>query len=158
MHSRVFQLSKEKEFGRIKLGSFVGDIADYILPVSDTQREIDLNWLKDYLKNYNITVDVENETITFNKGCKLEYFKERYNKFKKAAEEVTLEDFAGVSSQSFSKLYDVTGAIEREFGFYIYEDGEGGEEGYLQTLDHFIRENAEEGSTYYIGTIIDYHA
>ena len=156
MHSRIFQLrkEKEKEFGRIELGSFVGDIADYILPVSDTQRYLDINWLKDYLEKFNITVDTEEEKITFNKGSKIKYFKERFSKFKKAAQDVTLEDFAGVSSLSFAKLYNVKDAIEDKYGFYIYKDGEGG---HLQTLDSFIR-GVEVGSTYYIGTIIDYHA
>ena len=156
MHSRIFQLSKEKKFGEIELGSFIGDIADYILPVSE--RDSDINWLKEYLEKFNITVDTEEEKITFNKGSKIKYFKERFSKFKKAAEEVTLEDFAGISSLSFSKLYDVKEAIEDKYGFYIYKDGEiDGEGGHLQTLDHFIR-HVEEGSTYYIGTIIDYHA
>jgi len=157
MHSRIFQISKKKKFGEIELGNFVGSIADYILPV-DTQRDSDIKWLKEYLEKFDITVDVKQEKIIFNRGCKIKYFKERYNKFKKAAQDVTLEDFAGVSSMSFSKLYDVTGEIEDKYGFYIYKDGEiDGAVGYLQTLDSFIR-GVEEGSTYYIGTILDYHA
>ena len=41
-------------------------------------------------------------------------------------------------------------AYDDKYGFYVDFDG------YVQTLDHFIRENGD-GGKYYIGATLDYH-
>mgnify|MGYP000894998915 FL=1 len=153
MHSRIFQFSSEPlteddyitEFDLDEW--FVGTIADYA--VESNSREYDLEWLASFIEPHGAVVDQEKGAVYFPKGFKTAYFKKRFKEFKKLADELTLEVFAGIESDGDFKIY-LELLIEDKFGFYIYTE-------YLQTLDDFIRK-LEEGSTYYIGTIIDYHA
>lgn len=156
MHSRIFQFSSEPlteddyitEFDLDEW--FVGKIAD--CAVESSSREYDLEWLASFIEPHGAVVDQEKGVVYFPKGFKASYFKKKFKEFKKSADELTLEVFAGIESDGDFKMYLLKSLIEDKFGFYIYI-----EYLHLQTLDNFIRK-LEEDTTYYIGGVIDYHA
>lgn len=162
MHSRIFQLSKDKvtepltESDIITYNEwFVGQIADYVN--ENTDRENDIDWLLQTLNeevSKYITITKMNNvyiSITFKSGFKEQYFKEKLIKLKELVKNLTLEDFCDPGS---IVIYSIENKIESKFGFYVYND----ETGYIVPFDAFVRElNGTVEETYYFGSTIDYH-
>lgn len=157
MHSRIFQVSIEPieeenliEDYRYEDG-FVGSHADYVVKeTSETDIESDLEWLQEATKG--LEVDKEKKTLKI--LSKEDYFKNKHEKFKELADElsyISLEDF--ISNEATFSVEDLKSAFEEKRGFYIDDNDE-----YIgiANLDNWIR-NAEENKTYYIGNIFDYH-
>lgn len=165
MHSRIFQLEYNKDNLENVLceenfnydGScewFINSIADYVS--DETDKEKDIKWFTDVLNDkcnnlFKIKYDnisKEIEFITFLKGFKHSYFKEKYEQFKEMTNGLTIEDFA-----NRFKSYKLSNSLEDKFNIYVYNHEDG-----LQTLDSFIRGlNNDEDETYYFGSTIDYH-
>lgn len=165
MHSRIFQLETNvdnvTENPLIESdilgdwdypGWFIPTIADYV--DDHTDREDDISWFisnlqnhKDYIKVEKIKDDDIYYSITFLNGFKKEYFKDRFEAFKKEINNITLDNFC----ESMNS-YRIRSLIEDKYSFYIYGQDDG-----LYNLDAFVRDNLIEGETYYFGTTLDYH-
>ena len=152
MHSRIFQVSldpfcDEKDY--IAKDTyydhwFVGEIADY---VDDSNREKDIEWLKDVAKGYH--VDADESGVFLVVTSKEEYFATAFKRFKTAIESIrdcTLKDFA----DGFKEIWEIKDSYEDKFDFWIDADGE------MMPFDRFIRLCAKD-EKYYIGGTVDYH-
>lgn len=152
MHSRIFQISTEPiskdkwitEMDFYEDNSFLGAIADYV--DDDTNREEDIQWLLSGFENMPVEYDEEESSIIFLEGFKETYFKERFKQFKKAVNNMTLEDFL----DSY-EVHKIESLLKDRFGFYVHEDN------WTMPLDEFVRRLLIEGQKYYFGSTIDYH-
>lgn len=153
MHSRIFQIEKElvQEDEYIISADipewFTNSLADYV--DGDCDREDDIDWLMTCSIG-NFTVRDGNK-LTFTSDVS-GYFKDKYEAFIKASQElnkVSFDDF--VSDRGiYSILYNLKEAYNDKYSFYVYSDWE------LHTLDEWLRQ-VKPGETYYIGGVIDYH-
>ena len=153
MHSRVFEITKTKidEWDRMtesdlyESSNFVGPIADYLSDNND--RNDDINWLLRYIGPHEIEYDEEENSIIFSDNFAVNYFENRFKKFKDSAEKITLKEF----SEGFHSVYKIQQYLEEIYGFYVFDFDEG-----VRTFDSFIRE-VQPGVKYYIGGTVDYH-
>ena len=85
----------------------------------------------------------------FRATYKEQYFQRRFEKFKKLAESITLEQFA---SSIF--VYDIERCLDEPYGVYITD-----EDSAYQTLDKFVRNELSFGkqSKFWLGSTLDYH-
>ena len=157
MHSRIFQVSENPITENFKHEydyeeGFVGRIADYVSEVTYKSEDYinDLKWLQNVAKG--VKVNIKEGTITVT--SKKEYFDEKHDNFKELLQklqDITLEEF--IEDKSFLDMYELKKNYDNEYGFYIDDNNE-----YcgLTTIDNWMR-SAEEGKTYYVGSIMDYH-
>ena len=157
MHSRIYQVSEnpiEEFIGEYRYeDGFVGELADYVAEVakdSDSYIE-DLKWLNNAK---GLEVDIEKKTVKV--VSKRDYFEEKHEEFQKELEELeltTLDEFCKENYPLISKMYNLECAFNNKRGFYMDDNDE-----YfgIITLDNWVR-SAEEGKSYHIGTITDYH-
>lgn len=164
MHNRIFQLEKmedinAKTISKINANTFlertnlINTIADYIADIEDDDSfdlKNEYDWFAKNLISYGAVYNKEDNTITFPKNFKYNYFKNRFTKFKETVQSINLDDFVDDSTISF---YGIKELINNEFGFYIcnsnYE---------FDTLDNFIRGLAAyKKHTYKLITVLDYH-
>ena len=156
MHSRIFQVSKNKITEDNKISSyrydegFIDRIADYVVPTES--RKDDLEWLTTCHKGLEVSTKGKNTTLKI--VSKTEYFEKKFEEFQEhlnKLKDYTMEDF--VDSSKWLDMYRLRDAYNDEHGFYIDDNDE-----YhgIATLDEFIR-NAEDGDVYYIGSTFDYH-
>ena len=155
MHSRIIQISKEPigEYAYIDESDyydswFLGSIADYVADCDDREDELE-HWLKN---THGIKYDPDKETIVIEN--KKEYFKYKYKSFKETIEKlenITIDQF--ISNDIDMEVYYIRTLYEDQFGLYVDDTGE-----YygLITFDSLIR-NSNDGDTYHIGGIVDYH-
>lgn len=155
MHSRIFQVSEtpiEKSDYIVESNYwdhwFLNSHADY---VAESNREEDIEWLKECCyKGLVVDKDDKGEFIIVTN--KEDYFKPKFDRFKKALEKannISLEDFANGNAS----IWNLKNAFEERYEFYIdYADGYGE----LFTLDSFVR-NCTIDVKYYIGGTMDYH-
>lgn len=156
MHSRIIQLStkpidKDNFLSEsLFYDGFVGTIADYV--DENTDREKDIKWFVEFLNRFPCTYNNDEKSIVFHKDFKEKYFEEKYKLFKKASENITLDDFCG--NKNSTKIYDISSLINDRYGFYVYFEDDYS----LYTLDEFVRYNLEKREEkYYFGNTIDYH-
>ena len=156
MHSRIFQVSKNKITEDNKIRSyrydegFIGRIADYV--VDSESRKDDLKWLTSSHKGLQVSTKGKNTILKI--VSKTEYFEEKFEEFQEylnKLKDYTMEDF--IDSSKWLDMYRLQDAYIDEHGFYIDDNDE--YHGII-TLDEFIR-NAEDGDVYYLGSIFDYH-
>jgi len=159
MHSRIIQLEKSKQTSETKLTEnklpkwFMNQIADYCISANDLKSTIDcLNYL---CKNKCL---LNEGTITFPKGTKCEYFKEKYEMFttySKTLSEITLEQFAGEKHSEpigiDMLMYHLDVEYDDKYAYYIFQNHT------LFSLDEWIRTEMIEEEKYYIGEVLDYH-
>ena len=172
MHSRIFQVSKEpiNEEDYISEStfydsSFLGEVADYVN--QDTDRNDDLNWLKENIEHRGggIEVNVDEGTITI--VDKKKFFEKSFDTFKELLDKLAntnIIQFSGTAESgdmensrfAFSSLmYDLECEAEGDkFGFYVYDNEDWG---YPARLDEWIR-STKNGDKYYFGATIDYHS
>ena len=153
MHSRIFQVSMEPiaKYNYIEENDFydhwfTNEIADYVSDSCD--RDHDIDWFKVATAGCEFGED-ENGKYFIVKN-KARYFADKFDKFKNAAEQLsvaTIDEFVDGLSHAMYKLIQ---AYEDKYGFYIDADGE------LMTRDEFIRGCATD-EKYYFGNTIDYH-
>ena len=158
MHSRIFEfgITPIPEEDRITEYSLEqGDVptADYYGKTDD--RENDLAWLMDSFEGMaRGLVKRDGDAFTFLPGFKRAYFASEFKDFHRIAKRLaalTEEDFAEKSPElDVMRLRDT---FDDQFGFYICVS----EDGYCKTLGDWVRWDVEEGKTYYVGGIIDYH-
>lgn len=162
MHSRVFHVEQDIDYEhdndlseKLFDNRFVGTIADYVNDLSELDETDKYNdsilWFTDYMSKTlgNLFVfDNKDKSFEFSKGFKQKWFKERYEDFKDAADDITLDDFAG----NDILIYKIKNMLDEKYGFYIYS-----EDNSYETIDSFIRCEAKEHTKYYIKDIADYH-
>lgn len=151
MHSRIYQISTEPIHKDDYITEsdfydhwFLNSIADYVN--HDTDREQDIEWLKDCAKGYVVDSDEHGYYIMVTN--KEEYFKRSFDEFKAALDKIkdcTIEDFV----KGIGEMWTIDKAYEDKFGFYFYTDDP-------ITFDDFVR-HAELNKKFYIGATIDYH-
>ena len=157
MHSRIFQVSKDKitEDKRIEEyrydDGFVDSVADYVVKSDDINS--DLEWLKSCHKG--LEVERKGETVTLKVVSKEEYFEKSFEEFKEGLQklsEYTMADF--IDSKNWLDFWRLKDSYNNEHGFYVDDNDE-----YfgIATFDEFIR-NTKDGDVYYIGNIFDYHS
>ena len=164
MESKIFHLESQEtvetlneysickedfEFGGIH-NWFVGEVASF---VTDPEKDLDniiyfidsLESIKDYIKVEHCGEEVR---ITFLKGFKYAYFKDRFNKVKDFLYDMDMETFC--TNMDIASLEEL---IENKKGFYIFSSVIG-----LINIDKFIRyfDNDEE-YVYYFGNTLDYY-
>lgn len=159
MHSRIFEfgITPIPEEDRItKYSLEQGDVpmADYYDKTDD--RENDLACLMDAFEGMaRGLVKRDGDAFTFLPGFKRAYFASEFKEFHRIAKRLaalTEEDFAEKSPEpDVMRLRDT---FDDQFGFYIRVS----EDGYCETLGDWVRWEVEEGKTYYVGGIVDYHA
>lgn len=156
MHGYIIQLSSKKPIKRDDFiheddfydSSFVGEIADYVADMDESERE---RAIADFIKMCKpCGIVEEKDGITFLDGFKEKFFTARFEYLKKLVDELSIEDFAA----NTIKLYEISSLIEEKFDVYVYESSEYG--GNLYTFDYFVR-TLEPGVKYYIGGTVDYH-
>lgn len=171
MHSRIFELSaqqmhpddyvqKDYFYGYDGIvNGFTGHIADHVS--DEVDRDESIEWLIKYLQNNAgkkyFTFNEEEGYIVFHKGFKTAYFRERYQKFKRIANNLTLDEFSGEGSAPIEyilKLADLKNLIQKTHGFYVLRKDDGSN--VIQTLDSFVRHSVYH-KRYYIGGVMDYH-
>ena len=152
MHCKIIQLNDKsiRKNDRIDMDTilnqcewFVGSIADY---VDDVKDEIRGEVLEFHLKRTGFKFSRNKLTIVSAE----DYFKNRYQKLIESASELSrtsLEDVA--SGKAWMLVWNINDCYDDKFGDYIYYDG------YLETMDSFVRNN--EGETFYVGGVVDYH-
>ena len=149
MHSRIFQLTKEKcepidDVYYDYEHWFTGSIADYVMNSND--REGDISWLLSYS---NGALKRKGDKIIV--ADKAKYFEDKYKSFIKG-----LEKLSNASFEDFQKpfnIYSLESLVENKYGFYIEDCGEWGG---LTTFDEFMR-RVENSDEFYIGATLDYH-
>ncbi len=159
MHSRIFEISvmpiaKEDRViaDYFNDSGFVGRHADYTLDVDDDERKDSLDWLQRVFDD-GLVIDAEHDTVTVADRSKCLF--NDWDKFREWADRlssVTLDDFCADrilgDSPSFM-LYMLKTYFEGD-GFFVLFDGD----------EHHINDwlrMAEEGRTYHLGAVIDYH-
>ena len=154
MHSRIFQVSKNKIEEPISDyrydEGFVGRIADYV--VKSESKQDDIKWLTTCHKG--LEVETKDGVTTLKIVSKTEYFEKSFEEFQEYVEKVStysLEDF--IDSSKWLDMYRLKDAYNDEHGFYVDDNDE-----YfgIATLDEFMR-NVQDGDIYYIGSTFDYH-
>jgi len=153
MHGIIIQLEEEPLESKEEYASamdfyedFVGQVADYVS--DDIDRDEEIKYFVEEMKKYGISYDEKKQSIVFLEGFKERYFAERFFKLKEVVKNLTLEEFAKDSS----KAWGLTQLIEKKYGTYVYNSDSS-----WMTFDDFVRDQLEEGKTYYIGGIVDYH-
>ena len=157
MHSRIFQVSKNKITSDNRIYDsryddwFVGKVADYV--VKSDNRKGDLEWLTTCHKGLEITEKDGNTVLKI--VSKEEYFEKSFNEFKgliKKFSEYSIKDF--VDSKNWLDFWNLKASYDDEHGFYVDDNDE-----YfgIATFDDFMR-NAEDGDVYYMGVTFDYHS
>ena len=153
MHSRIFQiekkpLTKEEYIESVCIPDwFTNSIADYTS--NDCDREDDIAWLMD--ASLGSIASLDGDKLTFSSNVR-RYFKEKYEAFIKEAEKLSKTSFDDfISGNSTNMFFRMNEAYSDRYGFYVYSD-----DGFLDTLDNFMRE-VKDGDVYYIGGVVDYH-
>lgn len=151
MHSRVIQLSLEPISNENYIeadyeNGFLSTIADYTS--EDTDRNEDIKWIDDYIKDYGAELNNDNKSFYFPRGFKNKYFEKRFECLKEMIDKMSLNTF----SCSDSVVYNIDNLSCNKYGFYISIDNDNE---YIP-LDSFVR-NLNEDTTYYIGGTLDYH-
>lgn len=157
MHSRIFQVSKNKitEDNRIEEyrydDGFVGRVADYVVKQDDIKS--DLEWLTTCHKGIEVTRN--GKTVKLTIVSREEYFEKSFEEFKEGLQklsEYTMADF--IDSKNWLDFWKLKDSYDNEHGFYVDDNDE-----YfgITTFDNFMR-NAEDGDVYYIGNVFDYHS
>ncbi len=159
MHSRIFEIGitpipEEDRITEYSLEQGDVPMADYYDKTGD--RECDLVWLMDTFEEMaRGLVKRDGDTFTFLPGFKRAYHASEFKEFHRIAKRLaalTEEDFAEKSPElDVMRLRDI---FDDQFGFYICVS----EDGYCKTLGDWVRWEVEEGKTYYVGGIVDYHA
>lgn len=152
MDGRIFQLSNKKineddfiaqeDFYE---SDFMGAVADNVY--GNIEKEKDIKCLFKRLKPFGIITNEAEKSIIFTRGFKKRYFKEKFEEFKKMAENITIDEFIDPST-----IYKLTKLIKNRLDYYICIDD------YLQALDDFVRRSLQEEQKYFIGGIVGYHA
>ena len=159
MHSRIFQISKKTVEDRISedryYDDFVGRIADYVDELDAGGQLESIRWLAEATPGIAVK-DAGDATATMTIVDKKAYFAGKFEEFENALRELgklTLEQFATDDRDLNCRMWLLKEAYEETCAFYVDDyDEEFG----LLTFDRFMRE-ADEGSVWYIGTVIDYH-
>ena len=163
MHSRIFQITKEKLDKTDWIIAdhyydhwFTNRIADYVN--DDINRKNDLDWFFSCMDG--VVERNKRNKSKFKIINKLKYFESRYERFLQALEDLcgaTLQQFAGEEKfgedgLSFAK-YRIDCEYNDEFGFYVDDNREWAG---LDTMDEFMR-RVHDGDEFYIGGVVDYH-
>lgn len=131
-----------------------GHEADYFSDLEITQEESERNDFLEDLKKHGVQYGTEEADlriegpeeipwVIFSQEAKESYFKDRFERMKKLAAEITLEQFA-------TDAYNLKRLISDDYGAAVYLNSS------FYTLDYFIRE-AEPGKKYYIGNVVLMH-
>ena len=153
MHGKIIELSREHvnkgeritESDFFDVG-FIGHYADYVDSVTEeNRRNVILEFLS-FLENKRCILNGDMKSFTFDFYAKEKFFLEKFEKFKCLANEITLKDFSNYSTN----VYRLQDLLEND-DFFIHCDG------VFYKVDYFIREFAEDNSTWYFGGVVDYH-
>lgn len=154
MHSRIFQVSKERNAEPIQeyrySDYFVPSIADYVVNVADV--ESDYKWLAD--ENKGLKVETKDGVTTLTIVSKKEYFEKSFNEFQeclKTVNEYSIDEF--IDSKNWSVFYNLRNSYDEKYGFYVDDNDE-----YfgIATFNEFMR-NVNDGDVFYLSTVFDYH-
>lgn len=157
MQGRIFQISKKPVEDRISEDryyyGFVGKVADYVSELDTDEQLNSISWLAE---TPGIRVDNIDGMATITVVDKKAYFAAKLTEFKNALkklEKISLEDFIEHSGALETGMWMASEAYEETSGFYVDDDDE---QFGIITLDKFMRK-ADEGSVWYIGTVIEYN-
>lgn len=132
---------------------FVPSIAEYVRDTAD--RQLGVRALLTMLESKQMaTVNHETNSFMLLPNVQSIYFEGRYSRFRKllaALSRVQEDRFIYYQDEIEGLLLQLNGCFSEQFGAYIAGNNEG-----LIPLDEFIR-TADEGVTYYVGGIVDYH-
>lgn len=146
MHSRIFQLTKEKADPIIADDYydhwFTNSIADYVM-----DSEGDIDWL---VSCSNGALEQKGNKIIIKDKSK--YFERKYRDFMQGLKKFTETSFEDFQKPSFS-IYSLKVAANDQHSFYIEDCGEWGG---LTTFDEFMR-RVNNGDEFFIGVTVDYH-
>lgn len=154
MHSRIIAASeKEEDLCEISEEDFhdnhyVKRISDYVADIKNDD-DTPARWLD----LSGLVYDEGDHTLTIKD--KEEYFRGKYVEFMEALKELEamrLEEFVG--DRTYVPMITLKYAYDDEYGVYLYGLDYFG--GGLCTLDHWVR-SMPNGTTIYIGNMVDYH-
>lgn len=154
MHSRIFQVSKERNAEPISESRyedyFIPSIADYVVKVADV--EDDYKWLTDI--NKGLKVETKDGVTTLTIVSKKEYFEKSFNEFQeylKTVSEYSIDEF--IDSKNWLVFYNLRNSYDEKYGFYVDDNDE-----YfgIASFDEFMR-NVNDGDVFYLSTVFDYH-
>ena len=154
MHSRIFQVSKERNAEPISESRyedyFIPSIADYVVNVADVEDEY--KWLTSV--NKGLKVETKDGVTTLTIVSKKEYFEKSFNEFKeylKTVNEYSIDEF--IDSKNWLTFYNLRNSYDDKYGFYIDDNDE-----YfgIATFNEFMR-NVDDGDVFYLSTVFDYH-
>lgn len=157
MHSRIIQVSSNVLGVDDYIGEydyydhwFTNAIADYVSDIDETRRKAELRaWLADIS---GLTYNEDAETITI--VDKTKYFQYKYEEFMQHIMRLTSTDIdAFVKGSIDMDVWKIKSTYEDKFGIYIEDNGEYSG---LIPLDRWIRQHPE-GTTVYLGGMVDYH-
>lgn len=157
MHSRIFQISKKPIVDKIPAyryyDSFVGKVADYADELELDEQLESIRCLAEETPGIQVK-DIEGVT-TMTIIDKKAYFAGKLKAFKsvlKELEKTSLEEFVVNPVALEARVWTANEAYNGTFGFYVddYDEQFG-----IIGFDKFMRK-VDEGSVWYIGTVIDY--
>lgn len=160
MHSTVYEISERPipVNQQITPGYlpdwFFNSICSYATKMSAAERESSIRYL---VKHFGGLCDCNGDQIVFSPLLKQQYFKEKYEAFKAAAQklaETEYAKFAGILSAETLRLTinSLMGSYADQYGVYIYESGK------LLPLDDWIRKmETKTSKTFYVGGTVWYH-
>lgn len=130
--------------------SFVGSVADWV--DGETDREEDIQWLKDVLLGAmgdKVEFNDDEKSFVFKPGFREEYFKQKKQNFLEIVEKMK----SGETDWAFETQLFASAAINTiadKWSFYFYDSG------FFHQIDTFMR-NTGPNVKFYIGNTIDYH-
>lgn len=155
MHSRIFQVSKERNAEPIQEcryeNYFIPSIADYVVKVDNV--ESDYKWLTDI--NKGLKVETKDGVTTLTIVSKKEFFEKSFNEFQeylKTVNEYSIDEF--IDSKNWLVFYNLRNSYDNKYGFYVDDNDE-----YfgIATFNEFMR-NVNDGDVFYLSTVFDYHS
>lgn len=112
--------------------------------IVDTDKEI-----QELVKRLNGTAEKKTDPegrpyfeVVFPEGCASEYFKERFEKFKKLSEKITLKDFS-------SNTYQLEFLLNDSYADAVYNEYDA-----FYTLDSFVRSIVPDFKYYFYNAVI----
>lgn len=158
MHSRIFQIGTQPIPAGERLTESYMEYDSYLpfdYVANDKDRLSSIEWLG---KLDGLVSDPSKGTVTL--VSKKAFFAQYFDQWKKevaALSQTTFDDF--ISSKCDFKLsgalFNLNEAYSSKGGFYVLDDLDGYDN--LDSLQNFVRNKWEEGTTLYIGGTLDYH-
>ena len=159
MHQNLFELSLSPipEIERMTENSIeIGDIPNADSWCNEENRDEAIRRLVSTLYTCCpglVKANLKNGTLTFRTGFKQAWLRNKYEAARAIARSIARMSEKEFSNRGASAILNLKWTMDNEFGTYIYAH----EDFFAITVDQWVKENKMDGTTWYVGGIIDWH-